>query len=186
MDSIFVDQALYEGRPEGIGRAPREMEVYDLLDRLHIPYFRADHGPAATVESCAAIEAVLGVPVCKNLFLCNRQKTRYYLLMMPGYKIFHTKELSAQIESSRLSFGSPEAMEAMLGVRPGSVSVLGLHHDKEHRIQLLMDREILTAPMIGCHPCMNTSTLKIATKDILDQFLAFTGHTPREVVLSRK
>ena len=124
---------LYRGRPEDVsGRLEREVRSYDLLDSLGMTYWRTDHPdmPAGNMEACNEVDAVLGVLICKNLFLCNRQRTSFYLLLMPGDKPFKTKELSAQINSSRLSFGSAEEMEELLGVSPGSVSVLGLMNDR--------------------------------------------------------
>ena len=166
---------VYTGRPAQ-EREPVEQQVYDLLDALHIPYQRVEHDPADTMEACAAISDALGIRICKNLFLCNRQKTDFYLLTMPEDKPFHTKDLSHQIGSSRLSFASPEAMEELLGCTPGSASVLGLMNDTGHRVRLLMDREVYEAEWFGCHPCKNDGSLRIKTADLLNVFLPHTGH----------
>lgn len=175
---------LYEGRPaDTAGRLEKEIRVYDFLDRLAVPYLRLDHPPAMTMEVCEGINQSLGALICKNLFLCNRQQTAFYLLMMPGNKPFKTKELSAQIGSSRLSFASAEHMEALLDNTPGSVSVLGLLHDTDNRVQLLMDQDILSDPFIGCHPCINTSSLRIATRDLTERVLPALHHLPRFVRL---
>lgn len=163
---------LFNGRPETAeGRTPQELAVYDLLDRLEIPYQRTDHEPAETMEACRQIDEILQVKMCKNLFLCNRQKTKYYLLLMPADKPFKTKELSAQINSARLSFAGEDAMWSLLGVHPGAVTVLGLMNDKEDMVQLLVDEDILKDEFIGCHPCVNTSSLKISSDDIFKKFL---------------
>ena len=168
---------LHEGRPEqGEGRLLREIRTYDFLDRLGIRYLRTDHEPANTMEACNAIDAVLGVIICKNLFLCNRQKTAYYLLMMPGDKKFKTKELSAQINSARLSFAGPEDMLRLLDIEPGAVSVMGLMNDHGHEVRLLIDEDVLEDEYIGCHPCVCTSSLKMKTRDVIDRFLPATGH----------
>ncbi len=180
----FKTRLLQEGRPEDPGRPARETAVYDLLEELAIPYYRLDHSPAMTIADCIEAEALLGVEICKNLFLCNRQKTRFYLLVMPGRKAFHTRELSSQIGSARLSFAGPEDLEARLGVTPGSVSILALMNDPEHRVQLLVDREVLESPWFGCHPCLNTSSLKIRTRDVFETFLAHTGHRMVPVTLT--
>lgn len=172
------------GRPENVsGRAEREIRVYDLLDRLGIQYWRTDHEQADTMEACNEIDAVLEVTICKNLFLCNRQKTAFYLLMMPGNKKFKTKDLSAQIQSARLSFGEAEDMERLLDIRPGSVSVMGLMNDQENQVQLLVDEDVLKGTYLGCHPCMNTSSLKLKTRDVLEKFLPAVHHELRTVVL---
>ena len=168
----------HKGRPEdAAGRLEKEMRVYDLLDALGLPYERLDHPPAMTMEVCREIDESLGAIICKNLFLCNRQKTRFYLLMMPDNKPFRTKELSAQIGSARLSFADAAAMEACLDITPGSVSVMGLMNDTGGRVQLLVDEDVLKEEYVGCHPCINTSSLRLRTADVFGPFLEHTGHT---------
>lgn len=175
---------LFNGRPDNTeGRLPREIRTYDFLDKLGIKYFRTDHEPADNMEACNAIDAVLGVLICKNLFLCNRQKTNFYILMMPGDKKFKTKELSAQINSARLSFAESEDMLKYLDIEPGSVSVMGLMNDKEHKVQLLIDEDVLAGEDLGCHPCVCTSSLKLKTADVIDKFLPATGHEYKTVHL---
>ena len=154
------------------------LESFALLDQLHIPYSRVEHEPAETMEACAAISDALGIRICKNLFLCNRQKTDFYLLTMPEDKPFHTKDLSAQIGSSRLSFALPELMEELIHCTPGSATVLGLANDTENRVQLLIDREVYDAPCFSCHPCICTSTLRLKTADVLETLLPAIGHAP--------
>ena len=152
------------------------LESFALLNQLHIPYSRVEHEPAETMEACAAISDALGIRICKNLFLCNRQKTDFYLLTMPEDKPFHTKDLSAQIGSSRLSFAPPELMESMLRCTPGPASVLGLAYDTERRVRLVMDRAVHDAAWFGCHPCKNDASLRLRTEDLLHVFLPHTGH----------
>ncbi len=182
MCSIRIDPVLYTSKPAD-ERLPRETAVYDLLDRLEIPYTRIDHDAADHVDFCDEVGEILGVDICKNLFLCNRQKTDFYLLMMPGKKEFRTKDLSAQIGSSRLSFADAERMEEYLKVTPGSVSVMGLMNDAGKRVRLLIDREVAQSEYFGCHPCINTSSLKIRTADLLEKFLPFVEHEPVFVTL---
>ncbi len=175
---------LFDGRPENTeGRLPREVHTYDLLDSLGIEYKRTDHERTDTMEACNSVDEILGVIICKNLFLCNRQKTMFYLLMMPGDKKFKTKELSAQINSSRLSFAEPEDMVKYLGLEPGSVSVMGLMNDTDHAVQLLIDEDVLEGEYLGCHPCVNTSSLKLRTDDVIKKFLPAVGHDYRTVHL---
>ena len=150
--------------------------AFALLDELKIPYTRVEHEFADTMEDCAAISDVLGSRICKNLVLCNRQKTQFYFLAMPEDKPFLTKNLSQQIDSSRLSFAPSELMEELIGCTPGSASVLGLMNDTEHRVRLLMDRETYEAEWFGCHPCKNDGSLRIKTADLLRVFLPHTGH----------
>lgn len=168
---------LIKGRPaDETGRLEKEIRVYDLLDKLGMEYYRTDHEPATTMEVCNDIDKILDTLICKNLFLCNRQKTNFYMLMMPGDKPFKTKELSSQINSARLSFADPEYMQEYLDIKPGAVSVMGLMNDKENHVRLLVDEDVLKGENIGCHPCVNTSSLKIKTKDVFDTFLKSVGH----------
>lgn len=171
MDDITV----YQGRPEGTGRLPKEMAVYDFLDRLGIDYLRIDHEALFTIEGCRSIDSVLGVHLCKNIFLCNSQKTKFYLLLMPGEKRFVTRDFCRQIESPRLSFAPAEYMEEYLNITPGSVSVMGLMNDKEHHVQLVIDRDVLEEAYLAFHPCINTSSLRITMKELLEKVLPELG-----------
>ena len=176
---------LYKGRPEtNEGRLEREIRVYDFLDDHGIEYWRTDHDSADTMEACYEIDAVLGSTICKNLFLCNRQKTQFYLLMMPGDKPFKTKEITSQIGSARLSFASPEDMEKYLDIRPGAVSVMGLMNDHENHVQLLVDEDVMKGEYLGCHPCVCTSSLKIRTEDIFGKFLEAVHNDMIKVTLT--
>ena len=175
---------LEKGRPADYGnRLEKERLVYDLLDELSIEYERIDHEALFTMEACLEVDRALGMPICKNLFLCNSQKTKFYLLLMPGDKKFVTKDLSKQIGSARLSFGPAEYMEELLNITPGSVSVMGLMNDKDNRIQLLIDKDVLKEEYFGCHPCINTSSLKMKTADIVEKFLPAVHHEYIEVEL---
>ena len=165
------------GRPtDTSGRLQKEIACYDLLDALGISYARVDHDCADTIEACEAVETVLQEKICKNLFLCNRQKTNFYLLMLEGEKVFKTKDLSKQLGVSRLSFADAADMEKYLNITPGSVSVLGLMNDTENHVRLVIDRPVYEAAMVGCHPCINSSTLAISMRDILDKFLPRVHH----------
>ena len=168
---------LYHGRPENLsGRPDKEIRVYDLLDALGVAYDRTDHEAAMTMEDCNEIDRILDVIICKNLFLCNRQKTKFYLLMMPGDKAFKTKDLSPCIGSSRLSFADAQEMEAFLDITPGAVSVMGLMNDRENRVQLLIDRPVAESELLGCHPCVNTASLRMKTRDVMEKFLPAVHH----------
>lgn len=174
---------LKKGRPGNTeGRLEKEIKVYDLLDSLGVDYRRIDHEAAMTMEACEEIDRVLGqdveedVAICKNLFLCNRQETEFYLLLMPGDKPFKTKDLSAQICSARLSFAKPEYMEKYLDITPGSVSVMGLMNDSEKKVHLLIDEDVLEKEYFACHPCINTSSLRFRTRDLTEKVIPAMGH----------
>ena len=175
---------LFNGRPtDCTDRLEKEIRCYDLLDNLGVDYQRVDHEAANTMELCKAIDVALGAPICKNLLLCNRQCTSFYLLLIPGDKVFKTKDLSAQIGSSRLSFAGGEYMEQFLDITPGSLSLLGLMNDKENAVRLLIDEDVLKAEYVGMHPCINTSSLRIKTADVMEKVIPAMGHKPKIVTL---
>ena len=175
--TYYIDPTIYDGRPQNPeGRLEKELRTYDLLDRLGVSYKRLDHDAMPTIEACHDVDKLLGIEICKNLFLRNAQKTAFYLLLLPGTKKFKTAALSKQIGSARLSFAEPEFMEEFLDITPGSVSVLGLMNDKENRVRLLIDKDVLENPSFGCHPCINTSSLRFETKDLLEKILPAIHH----------
>ena len=172
---MVIDSQVYSSRPEE-KRSPEEERCYDFLEKLQIPFTRVDHEHADTIEACHEVEKILGCGICKNLLLTNRQMTDLYLLLMPGDKPFRTKFLSKQLGCARLSFATPEQMLDHLGVTPGSVSVLGLIHDTEGAVRLLIDSDLLSDKYLGCHPCKNTSSLKLSMEDVLQKIIPATGH----------
>ena len=175
---------LHEGRPEtDTGRLEKELRCYDFLDGLGIAYQRIDHEAAMTMEACAAVDEALEATICKNLLLCNRQCTDFYLLLLPGDKVFKTSQLSRQIGSSRLSFAGAEYMEQFLDITPGSLSILGLMNDRDRRVKLLLDEDVLKGDFFGCHPCINTSSLKLRTADLVNKIIPALGHEPTMVQL---
>jgi Ala-tRNA(Pro) deacylase len=177
---------LINGRPANWAqRLAKEIRVYDLLDNLNIEYQQVDHEAAMTMEACAAIDETMGTAMCKNLLLCNRQCTQFYLLLIPGDKPFKTSVLSKQIGSSRLSFAAGEYMEQFLDITPGSLSVLGLMNDKDNQVTLLIDKEVLNDEYIGVHPCVNTSSLRLKTADLLETIIPAMGHPMTVVELPR-
>ena len=177
-----IIETLFTGRPADT-RTPREERCYDLLDSLGVGYFRVDHEHADTIQDCELVENLLGAKICKNLFLTNRQQTDFYLLIMPGEKPFKTKLLSKQINTARLSFGTPEQMELYLDTLPGSASVLGLMNDRENRVRLLVDKDLLSEETFGCHPCQNTSSLRFRTAELFERILPSMHHEPTFVEL---
>lgn len=185
--SFYIDPTLYEGAPADCSaRSRQERECYELLERLSIPYCRVDHDPADTIEQCRAVEEIIGVHICKNLFLQNRQGTRFYLLMMAGDKPFRTAEVSKLIGESRLSFSTPEQMRRLLDCAPGSVSILGLKQDTGLAVRLLIDEDIFSAEYVRCHPCQNTSTLRIACRDVREVLLPYLRHKPTVLRITGK
>ena len=185
METSFIkDKTVYKGRPTSSeGRLPKEMAVYDVLDELGIPYTRLDHEAIYTVEGCEEVDKLMDMTICKNLFLCNRQKDKFYLLLMLGEKRFVTSEFCGKIGSPRLSFASEEYMVEYLNITPGSVSVMGLMNDVENRVQLYIDQDVLKEEYLGCHPCVNTASIKLKVGDVLEKFLPYVKHDYKVVEL---
>lgn len=184
MSYFYIDPVMYTTKPSGKGRLEKEMRVYDLFEELSVPFIRLDHEVTPTIEACHDIDKLLDIKICKNLFLCNANKTKFYLLMIPGDKKFRTAELSKQINSPRLSFASADYMEEYLDITPGSVSVMGLMNDKDNKVELLVDEDILKEEYFGCHPCINTTSLKLRISDLTEKILPAIHHTMTVVSLS--
>ena len=174
---------IFPDRPAVGTREEAEERSYALLEGLNIPFSRVDHDVAATMEDLIPVEEALGCGICKNLFLTNRQQTEFYLLLLPGSKPFKTKYLSKQLGTARLSFGSGEQLEEKLGVTSGSASVLALAADPDNKVHLVIDKDILAAEFFACHPCRNSTTLKLATADLKNILLPALGHEAHWVEL---
>ena len=176
---MYIDRTLYDGRPQDSGSRPdNENKCYDFLDGLGVAYQRIDHEPSVTMEMCREVKSIMGLTVCKNLFLTNRSGKELYLLLMPGEKPFRTSIVSKLIGASRLSFATPERMEQYIGTTPGSASILGLMFDTEKKVRLIIDEEVFDGEYFGCHPCRNTSSLKIRTSDMKSIVIPALGHEP--------
>ena len=93
-------------------------------------------------------------------------------------KEVRTYDLLDKLGIARLSFASPEDMEQYLDCTPGSSSIMGLANDTENKVQLLMDEDVKAGEYLGCHPCINTSSLKLRTADVLEKFLPAVHHAP--------
>ncbi|MDO4191596.1 MAG: prolyl-tRNA synthetase associated domain-containing protein [Bacteroidales bacterium] len=175
---------LQSGHPENIeGRSERELRCYNWLDAHHINYESFDHDASFTMDVCAEFDTILNATTCKNLFLCNRQKTKFFLLMIPGEKKFLTKDISQQIGSARLSFASADDMLKYLDTEPGSVSLLGLMNDNTKTVQLLIDNDVLKCEYIGIHPCVNTTSLRLSVDELINKVVPALEHTPIMVTL---
>lgn len=178
-----MELKLENGRPaDTTGRLEKEIRTYDFLDALQVPYQRIDHETLMTIEACKDVDKVLDAVICKNLFLCNRQQTEFYLLMMPGDKPFKTKFLSAQLGCSRLSFADENHMRDYLSTIPGSVSALELLFDQENKVRLVIDRDLMKDAYISGHPGISTSTIRLKREDLL-RYVQAVGHEPTYIDL---
>lgn len=175
MDSV-EEYRLFDGRPEDADCIDNEIAVYDFLDSLNVEYKTLKHPAAFTIEECNKVRDRINAPVFKNLFLTNKQQTQFYLLILPGDKIFKTKYLSAQINSARLSFAGEEQMVKYLGLKPGSASPMGLLFDKGHAVKVLLDEDIREHTLFACHPCINNASVIMSLRDLTDTVLPATGH----------
>lgn len=175
---------IFDGQPNNLtNRSEAELNVYSLLNKLGIQYQTLCHEAAHTMEQCAEVEKVLGAPICKNLFLCNRQQTQFYLVMLPGGKVFKTKQITSQLGCARLSFAGEEHMVNLLHIHPGAVSPMGLMNDTEKKVMLVIDKDLFNNDIFGCHPCVNTASLKLSLKELVEIFLPAVGHEHRVVEL---
>ncbi len=171
---MYINPETYTNHPENTA-TKKEMDSYIFLENNDVEYIRAEHEEASTIELCEEIEKIIDAKICKNLLLCNRQQTKFYMLLIPGDMVFKTKYLSAQINSSRLSFGSGEKMEELLNVTPGSLTVLALMYDTEKQVELLIEKNVFKESFFGCHPCVNTATVRFATEDLKNKVLPALG-----------
>ena len=175
-----MDQTMiYQGRPtdNNENREYAETAVYDLLDSVGVEYKTLCHPAAFTMEECEAVRKAIGAPVFKNLFLTNKQKTLFFLLMIPADKPFKTKYLSSQLGCARLSFASSEDMKKMLNISPGAVSPMGLIHDKDCKVRLIVDSDLSGACLYACHPCVNTASVALSLTDLLEKVVPATFHS---------
>lgn len=166
---------IYTSRPTD-KRSETEELVYDVLEKLNISFHRTDHSPAATIHECKKIEKYLDVSICKNLFLTNNKKDIFCLLLICGDKKFESGKVSRQVGSSRLSFASDAELMQFLGITSGSVSIFGIINDTDNKVRVAIDSDLLKQEFIGCHPCKNTTTLKIKTCDIMEKFIPYARH----------
>ena len=167
---MYINEKTFNTHPETTA-AEKEMQSYLFLENNGVEYIRAEHDEAATIELCEGVEKIINAKICKNLLLCNRQQTKFYMLLIPGDMPFKTKYLSAQINSSRLSFASGEQMEKLLNVSPGSLTVLSLMFDKEKTVELLIEKNVFNDEYFACHPCVNTATVRFLTSDLKEKVL---------------
>lgn len=180
----MTDIQKYEGRPStSDGRSATEIRTYDFLDGQGVSYTTITHPAAYTMEDCEAVEKEMGAMIPKNLFLCNRQQTQFYLLVLPGNKVFKTKYLSSQLGCARLSFANEQQMVSLLGIHPGAVSPMGLINDTKKQVLLVIDKDLLTANALGFHPCVNTATIRLKMSDVIEKVALATGHDYRVVEL---
>lgn len=164
-------------------RIKTERNTYEILDKLKIPYERVDHEAVSSMEECKEVDEYLGVEIRKSIFLCNQKKTSFYLLVMPADKAFSTNDFCKQLGCSRLSFAPAEKMEELLGVSPGSASIMSIVNDTDDYVQVIIDKDVADCEWFGCNPGINTSHIKIKTKDLLNKYLPYAKHNAQIIKL---
>lgn len=168
--------------PENI-KNPTEKKVFALLDKLKIAYECVENDVVESMEECKEVDEALGTEIRKSIFLCNKKKTSFFLVVMPAEKSLDTATLSNKIGVPHLSFASAEHMEQHLGALPGSASVMGLINDEDDYVQLIIDKEVADCEWFGCNPGINTAHLKMKTSDLINKFLPKINHRAKIMAL---
>ena len=159
-------------------RGELENRVYKELQKLQIPFERVDNDSVETMEECTEISEKLGAEIRKTIVLCNRKKTMFFLVVLPAEKHFDTKTFCEKVGCPRVSFASPESMEAKLGVLPGSATIMSVLNDPERSVQVIIDKEVADAEWFACNPGANTTHIRLATEKLLKVFLPHVFHKP--------
>lgn len=157
-------------------RCALETKVYETLSKLSIPFELVDNDSVESMEECIEISEKLGAEIRKTIFLCNRKKTSFYMVILPANKSFNTKEHCKKMDVSRLSFASGDLMMQHLDVAPGTATIMSLINDPDEKVELFIDKEIANSEFFACNPGANTTHLKIKTKDLLNKLLPKIDH----------
>lgn len=161
---------------------PNQQEIIAFLDSLAITYEYHNHPKAHTIDACLALPFITeDVTICKNLFLCNRQQTQYYLLLLKPDTVFRTSAVSKALGSSRLSFAPEDSLPRLLNLTSGSVSPFGLLYDHEHKIMLAAEEAVTDTPRIAFHPCDNSATVILTQEDFWKTVLPALDVCPRMI-----
>ena len=153
---------------------PLQAEVYRTLAILDIPFERVDTDEAITMEDCILIDEKLDMKMVKTLFLCNRQKSVFYLFVTTGDKPFRAKDFSGALGVSRVSFAPAELMPQMLGTKIGAATVFSALLDTAKDVHFIFDRDVLKEEWYGCSDGTTTGYMKIGTERIVKDFLPYT------------
>lgn len=164
-------------------RGALETKVYQELERLNISYERVDNDTVETMEECVEISEKLGAEIRKTIVCCNRQKTEFFLVVLPASKRFDSKLFAAMMRTARVSFASAEDMESLIGLTPGEASVMGILNDPEAKIKVVVDKAVADAEWFACNPGANTTHIRFKTKQLLDTFLPAENHKAEIIML---
>jgi Ala-tRNA(Pro) deacylase len=156
-------------------------DIYNVLDELGIEYEKHEHEAVFTVEEADRHRGRLTGGQTKNLFLRNKKGNRHYLLVAEAHKKVDLKRVRERIGERGLSFASPKRLKDHLDLEPGSVSPFGIIHDRDQKVVVLIDQDVLRHESLAFHPNVNTATIIIRTED----FRRFLEHCGNEVRIVR-
>ena len=151
-------------------RGALETKTYQELERLNIKYERVDNDTVEAMEECVEISKKLGAEIRKTIVVCNRQKTQFFLVILPANKRFDSKLFAAMMHTARVSFASP-------------ASVMGILNDPEGKVKVVIDKAVADAEWFACNPGANTSHLRFKTKQLINNFLPAEKHKPEIIML---
>jgi len=157
--------------------------VYAALDALGISYERYEHPAVFTGEDASKHWDPIRATQVKNLFLRNKKGDRHYLVILEISKRADLKDLVKLVGDDRLSFGSPERLQARLGLTPGSVSPFGLINDADGSVRVLIDQDLRSAERLIFHPNINTASVVVSWAD-LEKFLGTRANPVRVITLA--
>jgi len=169
---------------EIVNEKPKEFEnetqrmIYEALEELKIPFDRVENDFMISMEDCEAVNKKMNTRMAKNLFLCNRQKTEFYLFITKDNKHFNTKIFSKAMGISRVSFAPEETLTEYLGTKIGATTIFSLVYDKDCKVHLVIDKDVLEEKFHACNDGTNNAHIKITTKDLMEKYLKYTKHEP--------
>lgn len=178
---MYISEVI-KGAPEAYKTETQRL-IYDQLMRSGIEYSRVDNDPAISVDDCEEISERLGAPTVKTLFVANRQLTKFYLVVMPGHKPFITRDFTAALGVSRVSFVKPEILMEMLGLEVGSATPLAIVADKGQSIRLVIDHEVTDRERMLIPDGTTTCYMNIRSEDLLTKYLPSIGCIPDIVTM---
>ena len=168
-----------QGRPEDFDKRPeKEQRVYEFLDELGIDYLYLDHQEEFSMGDAADADEAIGVVGAKNVFLRDKKRRNYFLILVNGTKRIDLKPISELTGIKKLTFCHEDDLDEVLGLTPGAVTPLGLLNDPEGRVQLIIDESLQDEELFAMHPCVNTVTIRMSNQDFMNTVIPAMGHEP--------
>lgn len=158
-------------------KTPLQEMTYKFLSENNIEFSRVDNDEAVTMEDCIEIDKALDMKTVKTLFLCNRQKTQFYLFVTEGDKPFVTKDFSSALGISRVSFASAEMLDEIIGTKVGATTIFGVLREQAQEVRVVFDKAVCESEWFGCSDGTTSCYMKLKTDDILNKLLPSSGHT---------